>query len=183
MSNDQNSQPASGARKHAVRAVSVALEHRYLALIVAVLAVFAAIWVTAGVVRAASGHTVKPATKQALSLTSPKDGSLRVGAVAVPQMPGACDGTSCYHMPPAHPVSVPLPKNNTLALKAGLSTMFTVSARNLANSSLPAPVRVGPTGLEMGKLRPGHYQITLTGQPRGGVWQFQVVVPPVKAAK
>ena len=181
MNNNQQSSPAPAARPPAARAAAVVLEHRYLALIAAALVVFAGIWATAGIVRATSGPTAKPAGRQ--TLTSPKDGSLRVGAVAVPQMLGACDGTSCYHLPPAHPVSVPLPKNNTLALKAGVSTVFTVSAYNLANPSLPAPVRVGAAGLEMGKLRPGHYQITLTGQPRGGVWQFRVDVPAAKTAK
>ena len=186
MDNDKHTKRSAGRPALHVRALTMASEHRYLGLLLAAVVVVAGLWATAGLVRASSGpDRTTTAAPAVAAMTAPKDGALRVGPQSVPQMLGSCDGRSCYHLPPAYPVLVPVPASGTLALKAGVSIQFTVSAFNVTTPGAPAPVRVDGGALQVGKLLPGHYQITITGHPRGGVWQFQIDAPvatPAKAA-
>lgn len=151
-------------------------------------AVLALVVVTAGVAGAAVAFTTgsKPAGPPPAtgpSLLAPADGRLQVGSVSLEQMVGSCDATSCYHVPPRKPVTVKVTSGQSLKLSAGQSTLFTVGAFNMKKRSQPAPLLVREGMLHLEGVAAGTYQVTIAGQPKGGMWQFILKVSAKDAAK
>lgn len=152
---------------------------------VAVLAV-GAVLVGAGVTAAALTGGSRPAPVKAgpsVTLLAPADGDLKVGGVVIKQMVGSCDASSCYHVPPAKPSTVKAVTGGSIKLGAGQSNLFSVGAYNIDKRSQQVPMLVREGALHLQGVAPGTYQVTIAGQPKGGMWQFTLKVAKKRAEK
>lgn len=110
------------------------------------------------------------------TIMAPADGALLVGSSKIGQMPGVCNGASCYHVAPSSPVEIKAGKDKSLPLKSGQSTLYTVAAFNLDSTAEVVPLSIHDGALFFPSVHPGHYQVTVTGIPNGGMWQFELTV-------
>jgi len=175
---DPGSVPVSAASRPGRLRAAGRLLRRHRAAAAAGAALVVCLGAGAGVALAATGggHAPAPKPVHTYGVLAPADGALSVAGKHVPQLAGLCDTHSCAYRPPTNPVTVLVPASGLVKVTAGKSAAFQLSSFSLAHPAAATGIVLRKDRIDFTGAKNGSYQVTVTGQPNGGVWQFTAVV-------